>query len=110
MENQLDLFKGNKLRDLGINQASENADDKYEEWSNLAYEYLLQYIKQNKRFMAEEIRVSSVGVIPDPPSNRAWGAIIVRAKKAGLIKSVGTAGVKNPKAHRAICNIWEVIS
>lgn len=108
MEEQLNLFKGNYLRDKGIKQSFENAEDKNDKWGKYAYSFLLEYIKSNKRFMAEDVRVASKGVVPEPPSKRAWGAIFVSAKKNKLIKSIGFGNVKNPKAHRTPATLWEV--
>ena len=108
MEEQLNLFKGNELRDLGINQSFENAEYKCEKWGALAYSFLLHYIKENDTFMAEDVRVASEGVVPEPPSKRAWGAIFVMAKKNKIIKSIGFSHVKNPKAHRTPATLWEV--
>ena len=45
MKEQLNLFEGNKLRDLGIEQSFENAGEK---WGSLAYSFLLQYIKKKR--------------------------------------------------------------
>lgn len=106
--NQLNSIKGNELRDLGINQSLENAEDKCEKWGALAYSFLLQYIKEKDTFMAEDVRVASEGIVPEPPSKRAWGAILVMAKKNEIIKSVGFSSVKNPKAHRTPATLWMV--
>tara|TARA_R110001606_G_scaffold72484_1_gene166966 strand:+ start:245 stop:574 length:330 start_codon:yes stop_codon:yes gene_type:complete len=108
MKEQLNLFKGNELRDLGINKSFKNAEDKNKKWGSLAYSFLLQYIKENHTFMAEDVRVSSEGIVPEPPSKRAWGAIFVMAKKNKIIKSIGFANVRNPKAHRTPATLWEV--
>jgi len=105
MKEQLNLFEGNKLRDLGIEQSFENAGEK---WGSLAYSFLLQYIKKNDKFMAEDVRVASEGIVPEPPSKRAWGAIFVMAKKNKIIKSIGFSNVKNPKAHRTPATLWAV--
>jgi len=107
---QLDLFQGNKLRDLGINQSFQNAESNSEKWGVLAYSFLLKYIKENDTFMAEDVRVASKGFVPEPPSRRAWGAIFVMAKKNNVIKSIGFSSVKNPKAHRTPATLWAVNS
>ena len=107
-EEQLNLFEGNKLRDLGINQSFENAENNSEGWGKCAYSFLLQYIKTNNTFMAEDVRVASKGIVSEPPSKRAWGAIFVMAKKNKLIKPIGFRNVKNPKAHRTPATLWEV--
>jgi hypothetical protein len=103
---KLDLIKGNELRDLGINQSLENAGEK---WGAIAYSFLLKYTKENKTFMAEDVRVASEGFVPEPPSKRAWGAIFVMAKKNKIITSVGFSNVKNPKAHRTPATLWAVV-
>lgn len=107
-EDKPDLFSGPELRDKGIQAAVEHADLEYEAWSEKAFQYLLGYIAIHKEFMAEEVRLASKGQVPEPPSKRAWGAIIVRAVKKGLIKRLGYKSVKNPTAHCAIVSVWGV--
>jgi hypothetical protein len=106
---QLDLFKGRELRDAGIKRALDRANSKTEIWSELAYLFLLQNIKTGDRFMVEEIRVKGIGIVPEPPSNRAWGGIILRAIKEGVIVNDGYGKVKNPSAHCTPAAIWRVI-
>lgn len=104
---QLDIFEGRKLRDKGIKQAVDNADLLHENWANTAYQFLINYLNQGYEFMTEDVRVASFGIIPEPPSKRAWGAIIVKAKKEGLIYRVGYSSVKNPKAHGTPAAVWK---
>jgi len=59
--------------------------------------------------MTEDVRISSEGIIEIPPSNRAWGGVIVRAVKSGLIKRIGFQNVNNPKAHKTPATLWETI-
>lgn len=107
---QLDIFKpptGKELRDDGIRRALQRADDTHGEWKERAYDFLLEYLKGLEgEFMAEEVRVASLETIPAPPSNRAWGGIILKAARAGLIRQVGFRSVKNPRAHCAIVGVW----
>jgi hypothetical protein len=105
---QLNLFLGKQLRDNGIYQSMENADSKGNKWTYYAYQFLLYYIKSNKEFMAEDVRIASNGIVDNPPSQRAWGGIFVRAVKAGLIKRKGFMNVKNAKAHCTPATLWEV--
>ena len=109
MRPQLDLFLGKKLRDEGIKKSYDNAENENKEWGKLAYLFLLEYIKTNKEFMAEDVRVASEGIISEPPSKRAWGAVFVLAKKNKIIKSIGFSSVKNPKAHRTPATLWSVV-
>lgn len=109
MTNKKKSPTGAELRDKGIKQSIDTANESVENWSKLAYDFLLKYIKTHKRFMVEEMRIASLGIVPIPPSNRAWGGIVVRAKGNGLIYSAGTRTVKNPKAHHANANYWKTV-
>jgi hypothetical protein len=110
MKDQLNLLQGIKNKNNGIEKALENANKNNENWSKNAYSFLLHYLKNQKTFMAEDVRIASFGVVSIPPSNRAWGAIFVMAKKNQLIRSIGFAKVKNPKAHGTPANLWAVNS
>lgn len=102
-------FTGAELRDIGMKQATDNANEKIPSWSELAYKFLLSYINCHKEFMAEDVRKASEGIVPEPPHKRAWGSIFVKAAKNKLIISNGTRKVNNPKAHCANAAVWEVI-
>ena len=102
------INNGTQLRDKGIKQAIDNADDTHERWSEKAYKFLTNWIKTQYEFMTEDVRLASEKEIPKPPSNRAWGGIVVRAARAGLINKVGFSNVKNPKAHKTPASIWRV--
>ena len=102
------INSGSQLRDKGIKQAINNANDTHEKWSEKAYKFLVDYIKSHKEFMTEELRIDSEKEIPKPPSNRAWGGIILRAVRAGLVHRVGFSSVKNIKAHRTPATVWRV--
>lgn len=108
MNTQLNIFEGERLRDKGITQAVTHADYQNEKWSENAYTFLLRYIRNNKEFMTEDARNASLGIIPEPPSARAWGGIIVKAAKNGLIERIGYRNVKNSKAHCTPAAVWRV--
>ena len=99
---------GSQLRDKGIKQAINNANDTHEKWSEKAYKFLTDYIKSHHEFMTEDVRLASEKKIPIPPSNRAWGGVVVRASRAGLISRVGFSNVKNAKAHKTPATVWRV--
>ena len=104
---------GLQLRDKGIKKAIDNANDTHDKWSDKAYKFLLDYIKYGEgrdqyEFMTEDVRVASEKAIPKPPSNRAWGSVILRASRSGLINRVGFANVKNAKAHKTPASVWRV--
>jgi len=99
---------GTELRDKGIKKALDNANNTHNKWSEKAYNFLLKYIKYQDEFMTEDVRVASEKAIPKPPNNRAWGSVILRASRSGLINRVGFANVKNAKAHKTPASVWRV--
>lgn len=108
---QLDLFNlpvitGENLRDAGMQQALNHANKIYTQWSEQAFDFLLKYMQSSNEFMVEDVRQASIGILPQPPSLRAWGGVIVRAAKANLIKRIGFKNVKNIKAHCTPASIW----
>ena len=94
---------------LGIKKAVTHANVEVHGWSDQAYNYLLDYSKKHKEFMVEDVRESSKGIIPIPPSTRAWGGVVVRASRAGIIERKGFKNVKNVKAHCTPATLWRVI-
>ena len=107
MTAQLNIFSGAQLRDEGINKAVQHANATHQYWSELAYLFLLVVLKEHKgEFMPEDVRAASVGRVPEPPSKRAWGGVIVRAKKDGRIVSKGFRNVTNSKAHCTPATVW----
>lgn len=84
-----------------------SADSVNPDWSLLVYSAFHQYLQQQPdKFQAEDFREWLGDRIPAPPSKRAFGGIITRAVRAGIIKHVGYARVKNPKAHQANSAVW----
>lgn len=107
---QIDLFStGAELRDKGIKQAIDHADAVHDQWSERAYRFLKQFIETHDQFTSEDVRLGSAGVVPDPPDDRAWGGVIGRGKRSGLIKKNGFGYAKDPKAHCRPAQIWERI-
>ena len=105
---QLDIFLSQNLRDKGIQQAINHADQVKPLWSEQAYNCLLNYIRYNDEFMTEDVREASKHQLSEPPSARAWGGIIVKAVKCGLIYRKGFRNVSNVKAHRTPATLWAV--
>lgn len=113
MSSQLlfDYEAGRQGKNNGINQAVNHANEVSPGWADRAYQFLLKFLaNHNGAFMAEEVR--SYAALMDfelPPSNRAWGGVIVRAKIAGIIESCGTKQVRNKKAHCANAGLWRQV-
>jgi len=106
---QIDMFSAEYLRDAGIRYAMDHADYHIDNWSGKAFEFLKQFIQENKEFMAEEVRIASKNIVAEPPNNRAWGGVIVRAARQGLIKRKGFRNVTNTNAHCTPATLWEVV-
>jgi hypothetical protein len=77
-------------------------------WTKEAFRLLKEFIPHQKQFMCEEFRdyCHSKGLTL-PSSNRAFGGIILKAMREGLIRRIGYGKVKNPKAHAANAAVWE---
>lgn len=99
---QPELFTGSELAEQGMNRAADNADEKSPGWSERAYQHLIAYAKQHREFMTEDMR----NEFEPPPNMRAWGAIVVRAKKSNIIKFLRYGQRKNPVAHNSTVTVW----
>jgi hypothetical protein len=108
MTDQFNIEFARQARDKGIKRAVDHADKDTEKWSDIAYGFLKEFIRiQKQSFLAEDFRMAVTELIPEPPHNRAFGGLFMRAAKAGLITRVGFGPVKNWKAHRANASIWK---
>lgn len=97
------------LRDSGIIIASQSAERSIKGWNDMALNAVYKYaIEHSEDFMAEDVRKWAVS-IPNPPSNRAWGGVMVTACRLGFIKKVGYGLTKNPTAHRTPATVWSSI-
>jgi len=110
MNEQLTIFDtGTELRDQGMKKAVDHADAIINDWSEGAYQFLLIFLQHRSIFMTEEVREASMGIVPEPPSLRAWGSVIVRAAKSGHIQRAGYKNVKNTKAHSTPATVWKKV-
>lgn len=108
---------GEQLRDAGIARAVEHADAVCEDWAETAYAWLERmrtcgpHIVLDKRsFTTEDLRLTSAFVIDVPPDSRAWGGIVRRAAKAGLIEATGEfKKCMNPMGHKRDCRVWRFV-
>ena len=112
--NQLNFFgitkpqpTGAVLRDRGIRRAVQHADGIYNDWQRTALDFLYLYARDHDRFSGEMVRMEASGIVPDPPSLRAWGAVLLQGARKGWIKRVGTIQVTNPRAHACFASEWE---
>jgi len=105
----ISIDQSRQNRDEGIRTAVGHADDEIQDWSSKAYIFFIEkYLKNNDgNFKAEDVRSYAALVdFPLPPSARAWGGIMMKARKDGFIDLVGIGPVRNAKAHRANAATW----
>jgi len=90
----------------GIAASSNHAEDKIPGWNDAALEYVLNYPED--QFMTEDVRKSAESQgFPIPPSKRAWGAVMVKAKKQGAIHSLGMVRKSSDESHGTPAVLWE---
>ncbi len=98
---------GRILRDKGMRQAVDHANELHEEWQRRAEWFLKHYARNHEQFSAEEVREASKGIVPIPGSLRSWGSIFANAARWGWIRRIDTITVTNPKAHACYASLWE---
>lgn len=102
-----------KERDKGIAIVAASAENYDPMWGKKAEEVFLMYLKKigEIEFMTEDVRsfATENKLIPDPPSNRAWGSVTFSLSKKGVIEKVGMRSVKNPKARMSYANVWKKV-
>lgn len=106
----LDIKQARAARDRGINSAVQHAVEENKTWKEQAFKILIDFLKHHPGpFLAEQVRQHALrfdGYVP-PPHDRAWGSVLVMARKRNLIIQAGYAKVKNKKAHRANASLWK---
>jgi len=98
---------GEVLRDKGIARAVKHAEEIHDDWQKKALDFLYLYARTHDRFSGEMVRQEAKGIVSDPPSLRAWGAVMLSGAKRRWIRQVGFIHVQNEKAHRANAALWE---
>jgi hypothetical protein len=106
---ELDFAKARTWAENGITVAALNTESHVAGWSNMALDKMKEFISINKQpFLVEQVRrfAHSRG-LPRPESDRAWGGVVSRAARRGLIRHVGYAKTSNPLAHNTPAALWE---
>lgn len=98
------------LKNKGIKQAVNHANQVIPDWSEKAYLFFLEWLDGKPsgfKFQIEEFREVAFSMgMPKPPSLRAFGSITLRAKNAGHIVSIGIKSTKGKTAHHANACVW----
>lgn len=102
-------FTGQDLKQGGIQVALDAANMRHECWADDAHAALIKFLSlYNVPFLCETFRAYAEEFcgLPHPPSSRAYGGVMQRAKREGMIKHFGYSQVKNPRAHAANASLW----
>lgn len=105
---QLNILDAIKERDSGIERAILHADDVCEGWGDKAFYILKEFIRVNgNSFLVEDVRLyAEAKGLPEPPSKRSWGSIILKASRAGIVKKNGYGITRNVKSHGTPASEW----
>jgi hypothetical protein len=105
-----DLAEARRRRDAGMERAANHADHVIGRWREKAWEKTCEFLSAHgeNTFMGEDIRLFAHGRgLETPPDNRAWGGIIMRAAKRGLITRVGFGPTKSKNCHANPKSVWK---
>ena len=109
-QHNLNFVTGRQLRDTGMQVALDHAESVHDGWAEQAIGALQVYLSAHpgRTFMTEDVRAYAYDVlaIPHPPHCRAWGGVIARAAREGLIRRVGLGPVKTASSHMANAAVW----
>jgi len=90
--------------------AADHADRTVPGWPERAFKILQDFVQARQRgylFTAEEVREYSwLRRLPEPPDRRAWGGILTRACRAGLIERFGYRQHREKSRHRGVSTLW----
>jgi hypothetical protein len=105
MDRQLDLFAS---RDEAIQRAVDHAEAVEPGWANRATELLLEYLAHTRQpFTTLELRHWALGTHGFAGvTNWAWGSVMAKARKAGIIEQVGTREVGDATSHLKVSPLW----
>lgn len=107
-DDQPDLFELRAARDAGIDLATDHAEAVDPGWTDRAVALLDVYADlRPSGFTTLELRTWArevygfVGV-----TNWAWGGVLTRAQKLGLVKQVGARAVGDSTSHLKLSPVW----
>jgi len=96
-----------RLRDEGMERAADHAEREIPEWRNEARRILEITAALHRNFTSEDIKIQAdIRGLPRPPEPRAWGAVIQRAARDGIIRKVGWADSTSRTCHCRPMQLW----
>jgi len=84
------LRRSFRLADAGIASSAAHAEREFPSWNDQAVDYVRRYALLHSSFLAEHVRVfAELDGFPAPPEKRAWGNVMRRAAKEGIVANGG---------------------
>ena len=106
-----DAIKSEQAAQDGITKALHHAESVSGNWGDETYRlFVHEFLPKHKRFLAEDFRAWLAANKPHyafPPSGRAFGGIMRKAKADYYIICIGFGKVTNVNAHGTPASIWE---
>ena len=105
---KFDYTENREIRDNAIQQGIDHANEVEENWASKAYSLLVKFLYEIKTdFTSEDFRAYCTDKLPPPPDQRAFGGIMMKASKQGLIKPTGQyrEGI-NKQCHMNPKKVW----
>lgn len=108
---QHEMNLGEELAKAGAATAAAHAESQSAGWlaraTGLAEQFVINHVDLPS-FQAIELRAyAEANGLPSPPDARAWGHVMRRLKKNGVIESVGTGKSSDPKQHNGFITEWK---
>ncbi len=98
-------FDASQNAAIGMGRALNHAEHHDPDWGETALAFLEGFALSNETFISEDVSdASKYTCFPQPPTDRAWGAIYVRARRLGIISMDGTG--RSRRRHSTICPLW----
>jgi len=99
-----------EARDKGIRRAKEHAERVVEGWSEGALAMLRRYVAEvGQPFTTLALREWAAARGFDSVSGWAWGSVIVRAVKLGIIERAGAVNVGSATSHLKLSPLWRSV-
>jgi len=92
---------------IAAQACADAADRRDPNWTEQAFRAFKDFINlfPERKFTTEDVRLAAVNSVPPPKDGRAWGQIVLKAKREGLIKPVGYRGVESSNGSPKV--LWQ---
>lgn len=101
----MNLDQARAERDEGMAQALQHAERVQPQWGDVAYDALVDYAAQNRTFTSYDFRKDyHARGLPNPPTDKAFGPVFLRAVKEHVIAKVGYE--QHPERHASPTPLW----